>query len=87
LCASWTAGWRRVSGFGRLYSWVVVDSDAEPSFPLPYTLVLVELEDAPEVRLIGTLEGAPELRIGERMGVRFEDAEQGVVIPNWEPAG
>mgnify|MGYP003351938618 CR=1 FL=1 len=35
--------------------------------------VLVALDDAPNVRLIGTLPGAPELHAGQPMRVVFDD--------------
>jgi hypothetical protein len=37
-----------------------------PDYPAPYTLVVVELDDAPEVRLMGRLDGEPELSRGSR---------------------
>jgi uncharacterized OB-fold protein len=85
-CASWEGHWEPVSGRGRLYSWTVVDHQVHPAYPTPYTIVLVELDDRPGVRMIGHLPGAPELREGQAMNVWFEAVDDGVVLPQWELA-
>ena len=61
-----------MSGRGRLYSWTTVEHQVHPAYPVPYTIVLVELDDEPGVRLIGYLPGAPELTEGQPMQVWFE---------------
>jgi uncharacterized OB-fold protein len=83
-CGSWSSSWVPVAGSGRVYSWTVVEHQVHPAYPVPYTIVLVELEDRPGVRLIGHLPGAPSLREGQPMRVRFEDAGDDVVLPQWE---
>jgi uncharacterized OB-fold protein len=57
-----------------------------PDFPAPYTLVIVELDDAPEVRLVGRLEGEPQLTPGMPMQVWFEKLGEGPTLPQWKPA-
>ena len=84
-CGSWDGRWEPVSGRGRVYSWTTVDHQVHPAYPVPYTIVLVELEDHPEVRLIGHIPGSPQLTPGQPMRVRFETVGDGVVIPEWEP--
>jgi len=86
-CRSFDTRWTAMSGRGRLYSWTVVDHQVHPAYPVPYTVVLVELDDAPGVRLVGSLPGVPELVAGQPMHVRFDTMEEGVVLPQWEPAG
>jgi uncharacterized OB-fold protein len=84
-CGSWDSRWQAVAGTGRVYSWTTVDHQVHPSYPAPYTIVLVELTDYPQVRLIGHLPGAPELSEGQPLRVRFEELDDGVVLPQWEP--
>jgi uncharacterized OB-fold protein len=84
-CGSWEGRWQPVSGRGRLYSWTVAEHQVHPAYPVPYTVVLVELEDMPAARLVGYLTGAPELAEGHPMQVRFETLDDGVVLPQWEP--
>jgi len=85
-CGSWDGRWRPVAGFGTLYSWTVVEHQVHPLYPVPYTVVLVELEDVPSVRFVGHLCGAPDLVPGQRMRVWFDDTE-GAVVPQWRPVG
>lgn len=83
-CGSWDGRWQEVAGAGTVYSWTVVNHQVHPSFPVPYTVVLVELDDVP-ARLIGHLPGTPDLRMGQPLTVRFETLADGVVLPQWDP--
>jgi uncharacterized OB-fold protein len=85
-CGRWETVWRTVSGRGRLYSWTTVEHQTHRAFPVPYTIVLVELDDAPEARLVGYLPGRPELEAGMPMRVWFEPVdEDGTRLPQWRP--
>ena len=70
-CGSWDTRWQVVAGTGRLYSWTVVAHQVHPAYPVPYTIVLVELDDHPEARLVGQLPGPP--------GARGRPADGGLV--------
>jgi uncharacterized OB-fold protein len=53
---------------------------------VPYTIVLVELEDVPEARLVGYLPGRPELAAGMPMRAWFEPVDDdGTRLPQWRP--
>jgi uncharacterized OB-fold protein len=82
-CASWDTTWRTVAGTGTVYSWSVVEHQTHPAFPVPFTLVLVQLDDAP-ARLIGHLAGRPALSAGQAMRVRWDEREDGTIVPDWE---
>ncbi len=89
-CAHCRAGdteWRAVSGKARLYSWTTVVQGVHPALEAPYTVVLVELEDHPEVRLAGMLPGEPPLEAGMPMEVTFEDLDDEVTLPQFVPVG
>ena len=87
-CGSWDTVWRTVSGGGRLYSWTTVEHQAHRAFPVPYTIVLVELDDAPEARLVGYVPGRPELEAGMPMRAWFEPVDDdGTRLPQWRPDG
>jgi len=85
-CGSRNTEWRDASGKGRLYSWTTVTHQVHPAYPAPYTIVIVALEEAPSVRLIGTLPGAPDLTAGQPMTVWFEEWEDGQFLPQWAPS-
>jgi uncharacterized protein len=84
-CGSWDTAWSEAKGTGRVHSWTVVRHQVHPDFPAPYTLAVVELDDAPEVRLMTRLDGAQPLAPGLRMQVWFEPLADGVVLPQWRP--
>ncbi len=83
-CGSWATEWKAVAGIGTVYSWTIVEHQTHPAYPVPFTLVLVALDDAP-VRLIGHLPGRVELRPGQAMQIRFDTRPDGTVVPDWEP--
>jgi hypothetical protein len=57
-----------------------------PTFEVPYTVVLVEPDDAPGVRFVGSQPGRGEtLRAGMAMVVTFDTLEEGIVLPQWVP--
>jgi uncharacterized OB-fold protein len=85
-CGSWETRWETVPGHAVLHSWTVVTHQVHPAYPVPYTIVLVELPTS-GARLIGSLPGTPRLQAGQEMAVWFEELDGGVVQPNWRPVG
>jgi len=85
-CGGWNTAWRESRGTGRLHSWTTVTHQIHPAFPTPFTLVVVTLDDAPAVRLMGRMDGAPDLAEGLPMKVWFETLEPGVTLPQWRLA-
>ncbi|MGW2518866.1 Zn-ribbon domain-containing OB-fold protein [Streptomyces sp. NPDC001617] len=90
-CQSFADEWRRMEGHGRIWSYVRPHPPLLPAYAdqAPYTVIVVELTEAPRIRLVGNLvteAGArldsvpPErLRIGARVQVVF--TEDG--LPQW----
>jgi uncharacterized OB-fold protein len=84
LCGGWRTSWVTVRPKGRLHTYSTVHRQVHPAFPAPYTIVLVELADRPGARLVGSVAGAPDLRVGQPMRGRFViDGEAAFV--SWEP--
>ncbi|MFD8372866.1 Zn-ribbon domain-containing OB-fold protein [Streptomyces sp. NPDC059688] len=89
-CQSFASQWRPVSGRGWVWSYVVPHPPLLPDYAAqaPYNVVLVELEEAPRIRLAGNLvtgPGAPlgsldpgRIRIGARVQVVFSGG-----LPQW----
>ncbi|MFF7313429.1 OB-fold domain-containing protein [Streptomyces sp. NPDC008137] len=89
-CQSFASEWRPVSGGGRIWSYVVPHPPLLPGYAelAPYNVVVVELDEAPRVRLVGNLVAEPgaaidsvpagRLRIGARVRVVFDDG-----LPRW----
>ncbi|MGW0829643.1 Zn-ribbon domain-containing OB-fold protein [Streptomyces prunicolor] len=90
-CQSFASEWRQVSGRGRVWSYVFPHPPLLPDYAAvaPYNVVVVELVDAPRIRLVGNLVSeagaalnslAPgRIRIGARVQVVFD--EDG--LPQW----
>ena len=85
-CGSWNTAWRDAKGTGRLHTWTVVTHQIHPGYPTPHTLVVVELDDTPEVRLMGRIDGEPDLAAGMPMRVWFETLRDGSALPQWKVA-
>ncbi|MEV0120815.1 OB-fold domain-containing protein [Streptomyces sp. NPDC050703] len=93
-CRSFDTAWRRMSGRGRIWSYVFPHPPLLPAYAAqaPYNAVLVELAEAPRVRLAGNLVAAadaplnsvaPErLRVGVKVQVVFADVD-GITVPRW----
>lgn len=82
-CGNNDTAWREAKGEGKVHTWTVVTHPIHPAFSVPYTLVVVALDEAPEVRLMGRLDGAVELTPGAPMRVWFEPLEGGGALPQW----
>ncbi|MFF0437338.1 Zn-ribbon domain-containing OB-fold protein [Streptomyces sp. NPDC004327] len=93
-CQSFDSEWRLMSGRGRIWSFVVPHPPLLPDYAeqAPYNAVLVELADAPRIRLAGNVVAAPDaplnsvdparLRIGAAVQVAFAEVD-GVTVPRW----
>jgi uncharacterized OB-fold protein len=88
-CGSWDGRWEAVDGAATLHSWTVVAHQVHPAYPVPYTVVLVDLDALPGTRLAGRIDGEPELAAGMPLEVWFETLGETdgrpVVVPNWRP--
>jgi uncharacterized OB-fold protein len=83
-CGGRDHDWTRVSGRGRVFTWVVVHRALGGYVgPLPYVTALVELEEDARVRLATSLRDVPGsgLRIGTPVEVVFEVASERVTLP------
>ena len=72
-CHSFDFEWIASSGRGTIYSYTVARHQTHPAFPVPYTVLLVEMEEGP--RIIAQLR-APEdapFDIGTPVHIEWED--------------
>ncbi|GAA2651768.1 Zn-ribbon domain-containing OB-fold protein [Streptomyces vastus] len=91
-CQSFASEWRLMSGKGRIWSYVVPHPPLLPAYAelAPYNVIVVELAEAPHIRLVGNVvSGAdaplgslpPErIRIGAKVQVVFERTAR---LPQW----
>ncbi|HEX6393446.1 MAG TPA: OB-fold domain-containing protein [Acidimicrobiales bacterium] len=87
-CQCGDGRWEPAGTTGTVYSWTVVEHQVHPAFPVPYTVLLVELDSVPGVRLVGRLDGRHSPGVGHPVRVRFDRADRvdGVVLPQWDLA-
>ena len=82
-CYSRDVEWIDASGRGTVQSWTVAHHAFHPAFKaeLPYTLVLVDLEEGP--RAMGRLDPASggRLRIGLPVQISFVPEAEGAALP------
>ncbi|KIX77625.1 hypothetical protein SF23_11205 [Streptomyces sp. MBRL 10] len=83
-----------MNGRGRIWSYVLPHPPLLPAYAAqaPYNVVLVELADAPHIRLAGNLVASADapldsmdparLRIGARVHVTFTETG-GMAVPRW----
>jgi len=88
-CRSLDWEYAPVSGRGTIYSWIVVRPPVMPAFQdkVPLAVVLVELEEDPELRMVGNLLdcAVDEIEFGLAVEVTFEKVADDVTLPQWRP--
>ncbi|MEU1348794.1 OB-fold domain-containing protein [Streptomyces sp. NPDC005786] len=94
-CQSFESEWRVMSGRGRIWSYVLPHPPLLPAYAAqaPYNAVIVELADAPEIRLVGNVVSGPDaplnsvdparLRIGAAVKAVFCPASPGATLVRW----
>jgi uncharacterized OB-fold protein len=94
-CQSCDHEWQRMSGAGRIWSFVVPHPPLLPAFAMlaPYNVIVVELVDDPSIRMVGNLvkSGSGEInevdpatiKIGTRVRVVFNRVADDVVLTRW----
>ena len=81
-CDTFDVTSRAVPGRGTVHTWTTVEHQVDPDFPVPHTIVLVELDDPTGVRFVAHLAGRHELAVGLPMVARPGDDG----TPRWELA-
>jgi hypothetical protein len=80
-------------GYGVIYSYAIQHYAPAPVLQevVPFNIVLVQLEDFPEVRIVGNVINCPpeEIAIGQRVRAVFvpvtdPELDETLLIPHWE---
>ena len=86
-CQSVRDEWVAMRGTGTIYSWIVVHPPVLPAFAgdAPYSVVLVQLDEQPTLRLVGQVVDIPidQLAAGIPVEVVFDDVTPEVTLPKW----
>jgi uncharacterized OB-fold protein len=78
--------WIAASGRGVVHSWTTVHHAVHPAVAdrVPYTVLLVDLDEGP--RIVSLYRGGGDPEVGAPVEVRFEDYDE-VTLPVFVPAG
>ena len=91
-CGSFELGFKELAGRGTVYSYTVAHYAVNRGLvdAVPYAVVLVSLDDAPEVRVIGNVLDIPpdQVRIGMPVEAVWEERDADgdhLLVPQWIP--
>ena len=89
-CNSTRLRWKRVTGEGEVYSWVVVHHAPAAGFQddTPYVVAWIELFEQPGLRILSNIVGCPpeQVQAGMRVRVEFRDVTGEVTLPVFRPS-
>ena len=89
-CNSLNLKWSRVSGKGKVFSWVVCNRAFHPAFSedVPYIVVNVQLYEQEDLRISGPLVGVTPEDTKPSMPVEvfFDRVTEDFTLPKWKPA-
>jgi len=92
-CRSFDAHWERLSGRGRLVSWVRTHQVFAPAYrdEVPYRTVQVALLEQDDILVIGGWQGGDDPVVGQHVEARFTvlpaaaEDEESFVLLDWAP--
>jgi uncharacterized OB-fold protein len=84
-CLGTNLRWVESSGRGTLYSYSIVHRPQQPTFEVPYTVAIVELEEGWHMltNLLGV--GPDDIEIGMSLEVSFERKSDEITLPYFRP--
>ena len=78
--------WEEVAGTGEVHGWIVTHQVYGPTFVdlVPYTVVLVRLDEQPDILVPGRFLSDVEVQPGMRVRVVTTKVGDGLGVPEWE---
>jgi uncharacterized OB-fold protein len=84
-CLSGRAQWKRLSGRGEVFSYIVFHQVYNAAFAkdVPYNVAMIQLEEGP--RMISNVVGTPneKVKVGDKVEVTFDKVTEDVTIPRF----
>ncbi|HWE55736.1 MAG TPA: OB-fold domain-containing protein [Acidimicrobiales bacterium] len=86
-CGSGRLAYPAASGRGTVYTFTLIHHAYRPGLTLPVVVALVELDEQPGLRVTSNITGCPPaaVAIGQPVSAVFEDQENGIFVPLFEP--
>jgi uncharacterized OB-fold protein len=84
-CHSMEAGWTKLSGQGKIYSFVVYRMSYHPSYEndIPYAVAVIQLAEGPRMESNITGIKVEDLKVGMPVEVYFDDVTGEVTLPKF----
>lgn len=86
-CHSMDSGWEKLSGQGKIYSFVIYRMSYHPSYDdnIPYTVGIIKLAEGPRMETNITNCKVEDIRIDMPVEVYFDDVTDEVSLPKFKP--
>jgi uncharacterized protein len=84
-CSSRSLSWEASAGTGTIYSWTTVWRPQTPAFEVPYTAIVVDMDEGWQIlsNLVGCEHDAAQ--IGMRVRVEFHPLDDEITLPYFRP--
>jgi uncharacterized OB-fold protein len=82
-CHGENLSYEQPKGTGTVYSWIVTHRSFDPTVPAPHTVVLVRLDEEPDILIAGRLISDQEAHQGMRVRAAPEQVADGMGRLNW----
>jgi uncharacterized OB-fold protein len=88
VCGSMAFATTVLPGTGTVHSFTVVHHSVAAALDdaVPYTVVLVSLDAAPHLRVVGNLVGPDDVDIGMPVTAVWLERIEGILLPQWQRA-
>ncbi|WP_250563322.1 Zn-ribbon domain-containing OB-fold protein [Sphaerisporangium fuscum] len=77
--------WQEVGPSGHVLSWIVNHQPFLPDTPVPYTVVMVRLADAPDCVMVGGWQGDAAPAAGQAVQAVFSYVDERFCVIDWRP--
>jgi len=87
-CHSLEAEWARLSGKGKVYSYVIYHMAYHPSYKddIPYAVAIIQLDEGPRMESNVTGCQMEDIKIDMPVEVYFDDVTDDISLPKFKPA-
>jgi len=87
-CHSTEAAWERLSGRGKVFSYIIFRVPYHESYEkdVPYVVAIIELEEGPRMESNIIAESLEQIRVDMPVEVFFDDVTEEISLPKFRPA-
>lgn len=87
-CNSLAAEWTKLSGRGKVYSYVIYQAAYHPSYKddIPYAVAIIQLDEGPRMESNITGYNLDDIEIDMPVEVYFDDVTGDISLPKFRPA-